>query len=76
MENSEVDTLLLNSLRGSQFDYLRADDKDNFGDSVFLSEDLDKELPKTLPELSEITDSDTFLRNNETSQMMTFDSSW
>jgi len=55
---------------------LRADDKESFSDSAFLAENLEKELPKTLPELSEITDSDTYLRNNEPSQMMTIDSSW
>ncbi|XP_060879913.1 ubiquitin carboxyl-terminal hydrolase 15-like isoform X2 [Metopolophium dirhodum] len=76
METSEVDTSILSSLHGNRYDYLRADDKESFGDSAFLAENLDKELPKTLPELSEITDSDTYLRNNEPSQMMTIDSSW
>jgi len=55
---------------------LRADDKESFGDSAFLAENLEKDLPKTLPELSEITDSDTYLHNNGLSQMMTIDSSW
>uniref|UniRef100_A0A2S2QZN8 ubiquitinyl hydrolase 1 n=1 Tax=Sipha flava TaxID=143950 RepID=A0A2S2QZN8_9HEMI len=76
METSEVDTSILTPLHSNRYDYLRADDKDNFGDSAFLAENLDKELPKTLPELSEITDSDTYLHNNEPSQMMTVDSSW
>ncbi|XP_022162074.1 ubiquitin carboxyl-terminal hydrolase 32-like isoform X2 [Myzus persicae] len=76
METSEVDTSILSSLHGNRYDYLRADDKESFGDSAFLAENLDKELPKTLPELSEITDSDTYLRSNEPSQMMTIDSSW
>ncbi|XP_008184822.1 ubiquitin carboxyl-terminal hydrolase 4 isoform X2 [Acyrthosiphon pisum] len=76
METSEVDTSILSSLHGNRYDYLRADDKESFGDSAFLAENLDKELPKTLPELSEITDSDTYLRDNEPSQMMTIDSSW
>jgi len=76
METSEVDTSILSSLHGNRYDYLRADDKESFGDSAFLAENLDKELPKTLPELSEITDSDASLRINEPSQMMTIDSSW
>lgn len=76
METSEVDTSILSSLHGNRYDYLRADDKESFSDSAFLAENLEKELPKTLPELSEITDSDTYLRNNEPSQMMTVDSSW
>lgn len=76
METSDVDTSILSSLHSNRFDYLRADDKEPFGDSAFLTEDLDKDLPKTLPELSDITDSDSFLRNNEPSQMMTIDSSW
>lgn len=76
METSEVDTSILSSLHSNRYDYLRADDKESFGDSTFLAENLDKELPKTLPELSEITDSDSYLRNNEPSQMMTIDSSW
>lgn len=74
METSEVDTSMLNTLRGNRYDYLRTDDKETFTDTAF---DLDKELPKTLPELSDITDSDTYLRANEPSpQMMTIDSSW
>ncbi|XP_050435856.1 ubiquitin carboxyl-terminal hydrolase 4-like isoform X2 [Adelges cooleyi] len=77
METSEVDTSILSSLHSNRYDYLRADAKEpNFGDSAFLAEDLDKDLPKTLPELSEITDADSFLRSNEPSQMMTIDSSW
>lgn len=76
METSEVDTSILSSLHGNRYDYLRADDKESFSDSAFLAENLEKELPKTLPELSEITDSDTYLRSNEPSQMMTIDSSW
>lgn len=76
METSEVDTSILSSLHSNRYDYLRADDKENYSDSAFLTEDFDKELPKTLPELSEITDTDSYLRNNEPSQMMTIDSSW
>lgn len=76
METSEVDTSILSSLHSNRYDYLRADDKEAFGDSGFLTDDLDKDLPKTLPELSDITDSDSYLRNNEPSQMMTIDSSW
>lgn len=76
METSEVDTSILSSLHDNRYDYLQEDDKENFSDSAFLSENLDKDLPKTLPELSEITDSDTFLGDNEPSQMMTIDSSW
>jgi hypothetical protein len=66
----------MSSLHGNRYDYLRADDKESFGDSAFLAENLEKDLPKTLPELSEITDSDTYLHNNGLSQMMTIDSSW
>lgn len=76
METSEVDTSILSSLHDNRFDYLQEDDKENFSDSAFLSENLDKDLSKSLPDLSEITDNDTFLRDNEPSQMMTIDSSW
>lgn len=72
METSEVDTSILSSLHDNRYDYLREDDKENFSNSAFLPEDL----PKTLPELSDITDNDTYLRGNEPSQMMTIDSSW
>lgn len=77
METSEVDTSMLSTLHSNRYDYLRTDDKENFTDSAFLAENLDKDLPKTLPELSDITDSDTYLRTHEPSpQMMTIDSSW
>ncbi|VVC31385.1 Hypothetical protein CINCED_3A017437 [Cinara cedri] len=76
METSEVDTSMLSTLHSNRYDYLRTDDKENYSDSVFLEENLDKELPKTLPELSDITDSDTYLRTHEPSQQMTIDSSW
>lgn len=69
METSEVDTSILSSLHGNRYE--------PFGDSAFLVEEgLDKDLPQTLPELSDITDSDTYLHDNDASQMMTVDNPW